>query len=399
LTSYYTKTAADYLLNTIRTTINNTNIDLTAPISVLGNKSDKSTTYTMIQVNNLLNTKLNNSTGAVSTCIKHKYGTDVAMFYHNASKDVELKGNCLIYIDLSVLTRSLFNKTLSTYVIAGGGGAIRVIPSTDGLEASIGYYSLNDSRAVNAGEMWVSGISCWSKTGYSIGTSVKHSCLNINTAGDITIPYILNTSNIIVHNLNGSSIVCKCDNTDADLPCEITMNRTITNGTLYTAFGVGGSTDRGAFWYYNGRDRITINSNGVVNIDGNLIVNGTITNNTQSLNPFWICGKISANGSILFSNRGKYLFTCVKSGVGTYTISPTNDNFPDTNYIVNVTCQVDGASASARINSAAISTSSIIVITYVNNVTTDCIFNFPLYIDIIIILIKYYINMIFDFFD
>jgi hypothetical protein len=102
------------------------------------------------------------------------------------------------------------------------------------------------------------------------------------------------------------------------------MNRTIKHSTLYTAFGVGGSTNRGAFWYHNGRDRITINSNGVVNLDGNLIINGTITDSTRSLNPFWICGKGAANGTVLSSNRGTYEFTCNKTGNGYYIISPTN---------------------------------------------------------------------------
>jgi hypothetical protein len=80
LTYYYTKIVMDDLLNTLRTNINNTNIDLTTTISNLGNKSEKSTTYTMTQVNKLLNTKLNNTTGSVSTYIKNTSGDDVAFF-------------------------------------------------------------------------------------------------------------------------------------------------------------------------------------------------------------------------------------------------------------------------------------------------------------------------------
>jgi hypothetical protein len=285
----------------------------------------------------------------------------------------------------------LFNNTLSTYVVAGGGGAIRVIPTTDGLEASIGYYNFNDSRAVNAGEMWVSGINCWDKIGCSIGTSVKNSCLNINNSGDVMIPYSLTTSNINANHITGSSIICKCDSTDANLPCEITMNRTIQNGTLCTAFGVGGSTNRGAFWYYNGKYRITINSNGVVNIDGNLIVNGTITDSTRSLNPCWICGTVAANGTVLSSNRGNYEFTCNKTGNGNYTSLPTNGNLPDTNYIINVTCQTDGAYATARINVNRTSVSSFNIITYVNNSAADCICSFSCYI---LILLYYLLNII-----
>jgi hypothetical protein len=70
----------DDFLTTLRTNINNANIDLTTTISALGHTSDKSTTYTMTQVNNLLNTKLNNTTGSVSTAIKNSSGNDVAIF-------------------------------------------------------------------------------------------------------------------------------------------------------------------------------------------------------------------------------------------------------------------------------------------------------------------------------
>jgi hypothetical protein len=113
-----------------------------------------------------------------------------------------------------------------------------------------------------------------------------------------------------------------------------------------------------------------------LNISGNLLVNGIIVDNERSLNPFWICGKVAANGTVLSSNRGKYLFTVTKNGTGTYLITPTNANFSDTNYIINVTCQVDSNHAHARINSASMSVSSFLIATYVNNVFADCTFHF-----------------------
>jgi hypothetical protein len=94
-----------------------------------------------------------------------------------------------------------------------------------------------------------------------------------------------------------------------------------------------------------------------------------------NISPFWICGKVASNGSVL-SSHGTYSFTVSKNGTGTYLIYPTNANFSNTNYIVNVSCQVDNAYAHARINTASLSTSSFLIATYVNNTLTDCTFNF-----------------------
>ena len=41
--------------------------------------------------------------------------------------------------------------------------------------------------------MWVSGINCWSRTGYSIGTPVLDSCLNITDSGFVSANYQLVT--------------------------------------------------------------------------------------------------------------------------------------------------------------------------------------------------------------
>jgi hypothetical protein len=158
-------------------------------------------------------------------------------------------------------------------------------------------------RAVDANTMWVAGQSCWNLEGFSIGTPTRDACFNIDSSGNVSIPY-----------------------------------------NLY--------------------------------VSGNLLVNGIIVDNERSLNPFWICGKVAANGTVLSNSRGKYSFTVVKTGPGAYAISPTNANVSDTNYIVNATCQVDGSHAHARINSASLSVSSFIVITYVGNVLSDCTFNF-----------------------
>jgi hypothetical protein len=214
----------DDLLTTIRTNINNTHIDLTTTISNLGNKSDKSTTYTMTQVNNLLTTKLNNTTGSVSTSIKHSSGDDVAILYNNASKDVELKGKCVVYNNLSAANDSIISGKLSVYgdtllsnklIIRcpGGGGNIRTLPDSDGSEASIGLYNYIDQRADVAGSMFVSGINCWDRAGnYSIGTPIKNACLTIGSDGNVLIPYNLTVSGTLNSSTNAATYTATFNN-------------------------------------------------------------------------------------------------------------------------------------------------------------------------------------------
>ena len=70
-------------------------------------------------------------------------------------------------------------------------------------EASIGYYSYANSRADVAGDVWVAGANCWATTGYSIGSPVLTRCLNIADDGNLTMPYIVNTSEIMVDIIRG----------------------------------------------------------------------------------------------------------------------------------------------------------------------------------------------------
>ena len=52
----------------------------------------------------------------------------------------------------------------------------------NGNESSIGFYNRSDSRATDAGDMWVCGVNSWGLNGSSIGTAVIGNCLNIHTA-------------------------------------------------------------------------------------------------------------------------------------------------------------------------------------------------------------------------
>ena len=64
-----------------------------------------------------------------------------------------------------------------------------------------------------------------------------------------------------------------------------------------------------------------------------------------------------------------------KSATGSYVITPETA-FGNTNYIVNLTTQVDTDTGYARLHSSVLSTSSFAVATSVGTVRTDCIFHF-----------------------
>ena len=73
--------------------------------------------------------------------IKNSSAADVAVFWNNATKDVGLKGNCLVYNNLPVLNTSTFGNTLTLSSSSPRGGCIRVVASTNDNEASIGVYT------------------------------------------------------------------------------------------------------------------------------------------------------------------------------------------------------------------------------------------------------------------
>ena len=153
----------------------------------------------------LLTTNWNNNTGSGSISIQNTANPDVPIFYN--ARYVELKGNAFISKNLHVLNNSSFSNRI-TVSCSSGGGNIRSTPSAGGLEYSIGFYTYTDLRSAAAGDLFVARMHSRSKTGFSIGPPMKHSCLNIANAGDITIPYSLNTSNITTNAVLGVAVKC-----------------------------------------------------------------------------------------------------------------------------------------------------------------------------------------------
>ena len=54
--------------------------------------------------------------------------------------------------------------------------------------------------------MWVGGVNSWDISGFTIGTPVLTSCLNIVNTSNITLPYSLNTPAINVDILKGLTL-------------------------------------------------------------------------------------------------------------------------------------------------------------------------------------------------
>ena len=109
-----------------------------------------------------------------------------------------------------------------------------------------------------------------------------------------------------------------------------------------------------------------------MSVGGNLPVTGTTT--ASNSNPFYIAGRVATNGSALGS-KGRINFSSTGTTVGVYIITP-DTAFGNTNYIVSITCQVDGVSGFARLNANVLSTSSFTVVTYINSVLADAAFHF-----------------------
>ena len=241
-------------------------------------------------------------------------------------------GTCIIPHNLSVGGNSEFLKTVSIKTPSQGGGNFRIEPAADGNESSIGYYNRSDLRASVAGDMWVCGVNSWGKTGYCMGTSVLGSCLNIYNSGTVEMPYSIKTSEIKVLN---------------------------TNGTLYIRNSLGATIAE----FYDDKSAF---------IFGDLVVGGSIT--ATNSNPFYIAGKVAANGSKI-SSKGRIGFSVAKTGTGGYAITP-DTAFGNTNYIVSVTSQVDTDTGYSRLNSSVMTVSSFAVATSIGTVRADSIFHF-----------------------
>ena len=123
----------------------------------------------------------------------------------STSEYLNIGDNAVITGYLSVGGDVNLARTLYVRTPQQGGGNIRIVPTVDGNEASIGFYKYNDLRDTAPGDQWVCGLNYWASAGYSIGTTVVGVCLNINSEGNVNIPNDIKTHEIMVNRIKSLS--------------------------------------------------------------------------------------------------------------------------------------------------------------------------------------------------
>ena len=87
--------------------------------------------------------------------------------------------------------------------------------------------------------MWVCGINCWVNTGYTFGAPVLHSCLTINTMGNVNIPYDIKTNEFMVDRIKASTL----EYITIDYNVTITGNLVVNGNSTYKPVWVAGKVD------------------------------------------------------------------------------------------------------------------------------------------------------------
>jgi hypothetical protein len=113
-------------------------------------------------------------------------------------------GNVNVINNLSVNGTTVLTNKLKIQC-AGGGGNIRAVPAFDNAESSIGFYRYTDMREAEPNSMWVAGQNCWNRQGFSIGTPTRDACLNIDSSGDVLIPYNLTVAGTLNSSTNAAT--------------------------------------------------------------------------------------------------------------------------------------------------------------------------------------------------
>ena len=167
-----------------------------------------------------------------------------------------------------------FFRTLSVKTSTQNGGNIKIKPTTDGNESSIGYYNRVDLRETISGDVWVVGVNCWNKPGYSIGTPVLGYCLNIDLFGNVIV-----NSNLFINQVNVLTTLNSKANalnvyTISNIDTKFTTSNGLISNKLNSATGLNSSL---YIRSYDGAAIITINDSKLVALSSNLNVGGAIT--------------------------------------------------------------------------------------------------------------------------
>ena len=222
--------------NTSKLKLNN--VDIMQSISTntvseeaLSLKADKSDTYPKAEINTAIltiNASLDNKCSTYAVDIQSKF--KIKATSDNTLKIQKISGSnvydCLALVfdpidNTSVLklnnvdilqsistapTNTTFTERITMRAPNQYGGAIRVITAIDEGQASIGFYNWNDARWTTVGDAWVTGINCWDKQGYSIGTPVLNNCFNIGLDGNVSIDYGFTCNDVATDTLRASTL-------------------------------------------------------------------------------------------------------------------------------------------------------------------------------------------------
>jgi hypothetical protein len=156
----------------------------------------------------------------------------VAVFHDD--KGVDIKGDAVVFNNLSVYGTSLLSNKL-TIACSDGGGNIRAVPSFDGAGSSIAFYRYTDMRDLAANDVWIAGQNNFNLQGFSIGTPTRDACLNIDSAGNVLIPYNLTVSGTLNSSSNAATYTAAFNASSA----QISLNGANGNYIGWNTAGVG----------------------------------------------------------------------------------------------------------------------------------------------------------------
>ena len=260
--------------------------------------------------------------------------------------------------------------------VMGGGGRIRVIPTSDLGESSIGFYTYTDMRMVSAGDVWICGVNSWGAIGYSIGTHGLGNCFNIRPNADVYLKTQLFVNNInILDSLNlkaaASGVYSKTDidtrftasNTSISAKLHATTPsasyiaiRNASNEVIMSFSDSKNCRCGGNLTVDTSINAATINVNDIhaisdslITLHDNVLIGGALEVvdgqvNGIHVNNFHVAGKVNGITLEILSSSGRHPFSITRPvgySVGVYYISFGTDQnskpFTNAHYVINLT--------------------------------------------------------------
>ena len=142
------------------------------------------------------------------------------------------------YMNTNYYTKTDITSVLNSLTVNNNRvwGTIQVVPNTDSYETTIGFYRYVDKRISAAGDAWVVGQGPYGNTAnFTIGTVSLNTCLKIDTAGLVTVPYGLTIgSTNVLNKFNNYYLKTDVENKLADYFTKIHILSTTDLQYYYT---------------------------------------------------------------------------------------------------------------------------------------------------------------------